>query len=142
MVRAKLSKLLGLAGAAYIPLLCSIACAQDVTAGDTMSRGRVFAEQGGAALYANSCAACHMPDGRGAAGAARYPALADNPNLAMPDYPITVILQGLRAMPAFGPMLTDVQAADIVNYVRTHFGNHYDEKASAADVHALRGSIR
>jgi mono/diheme cytochrome c family protein len=131
-----------IAAAALVSLLGADANAQEGVAGDAMSRGRVFAEQGGAALYANICAACHMIDGRGAAGAARYPSLANNPNLAFPGYPITVVLHGLRAMPAFGPMLTDIQAADIVNYVRTHFDNHYDEEAGAADIRAARGLAR
>jgi len=137
MGQLNLIQLCAIAAAVLVPLLVADANAQEGVDGDAMSRGRVFAEQGGAALYANICAACHMIDGRGAAGAAHYPALA-----AVPGYPITVVLHGLRGMPAFGPMLTDIQAADIVNYVRTHFDNHYDKEVSTADIRAARGPAR
>jgi mono/diheme cytochrome c family protein len=34
--------------------------------------------------------------------------------------------------------LDDQQIADVVNYVRTHFGNKYRDKVKPADVKALR----
>jgi mono/diheme cytochrome c family protein len=49
-------------------------------------------------------------------------------------------------MPAFGagdqamfgaPHLSDAQIADVVNYVRSHFGNHWKDKATPAQVAAL-----
>ena len=103
-----------------------------------MSPGREFAEQGGLALYANVCAACHQPDARGATGAAEYPTLAADTKLASSDYPLHVTLNGLRGMPAVGRMMSDRQVADVINYVRTHFGNAYHDTVSAADVKAAR----
>jgi mono/diheme cytochrome c family protein len=97
-----------------------------------------FTEQGGAAIYAGVCAACHMADGRGAAGAGRYPALIQNPNLATAAYPIDRVLHGSKAMPPFGRLLTDAQIADVVGYIRTHFGNDYAEPVAAADVAGMR----
>ena len=44
-----------------------------------MSHGWEFAEQGGAELFRNVCAACHQPDAKGAVGAGAYPPLADDP---------------------------------------------------------------
>ena len=41
-------------------------------------------------------------------------------------------------MPPVGGMMTDAQVADVVNYVRTHFGNAYPGAVSAADVSAAR----
>jgi mono/diheme cytochrome c family protein len=41
-------------------------------------------------------------------------------------------------MPPLGSMMSDVQVADVVNYVRTHFGNAYPGAVSAADVAAAR----
>jgi mono/diheme cytochrome c family protein len=35
-------------------------------------------------------------------------------------------------------MMSDEQAADVINYVRTHFGNSYDDAVSAADIKAAR----
>jgi mono/diheme cytochrome c family protein len=34
--------------------------------------------------------------------------------------------------------LTDQQIADVVNYVRTHFGNSYKDRVAPADVKTLR----
>jgi mono/diheme cytochrome c family protein len=104
----------------------------------SMNPWRGFNEQGGAALYASVCAACHQPDAKGAIGAAAYPALAADSNLASADYMAAVLLDGLRAMPPVGRMMSDEQVADVINYVRTHFGNRYDDAISPADVMAAR----
>lgn len=104
----------------------------------SMSRGWVFEEQGGAAVFANLCAACHQPDARGATGAASYPALAENNNLASAEYLEILVLQGRRGMPPLGSMLSDQQIADVINYVRTHLGNNYGEGVSAADIQGAR----
>jgi mono/diheme cytochrome c family protein len=103
-----------------------------------MSGGRGFDEQGGAALYANVCAACHQPDAKGAVGAAAYPSLAGNEDLASADYLESLLFNGLRGMPPLGRMMSDQQVADVINYVRTHFGNEYDDPVSAASVEAAR----
>ena len=104
------------------------------------SSGKIT-HQGGEAVYNATCAGCHMPEGQGAVGAGMYPALADNEMLADPGYPIYVILAGQKAMPPFGNMLDDQQVADVVNYIRSHFGNDFVEEfgeASAEDVGATR----
>jgi mono/diheme cytochrome c family protein len=103
-----------------------------------MSRGWEFAEQGGADLFNNVCAACHQPDAKGAIGAAAYPPLAANTELASTDFVLAVLLDGLRGMPPVGSMMSDEQLADVVNYVRTHFGNSYAGAITAADVSAAR----
>ena len=79
-----------------------------------------------------------MPDGRGATGAGTYPALAGNPNLAAAGYPLHVVLNGLRGMPPIGYMMSDDQAAAVINYVRTHFGNDYQDAVTAEEVKAAR----
>jgi mono/diheme cytochrome c family protein len=99
-----------------------------------------FTEQGGAAIYASVCAACHMPDGRGASGAGRYPSLAQDPRLAAAAYPIAVVLLGQKAMPGFAETLSDQQIADTVTYIRTHFGNAFPDAVTAAEVAAVRPS--
>ena len=103
-----------------------------------LSSGRAFAEQGGAALYANVCAACHQPDAKVAVGAGAFPALAGNSNLASADQVLRVVIRGQRDMPPLGGMMSDEQAADVVNYVRSHFGNDYRDTVSAAAVQAAR----
>jgi mono/diheme cytochrome c family protein len=79
-----------------------------------------------------------MPNGQGAAGAGRYPALARNPKLEAAGYPITTVLRGFNGMPTFAERLTDAQVARVVNYVRTHFGNGYADAVKPEDVKALR----
>ncbi len=41
-------------------------------------------------------------------------------------------------MPAFAGYLTDAQVAEVVNYVRTHFDNHYTDALTADDIKKLR----
>lgn len=99
----------------------------------------MFPEQGGEAIYKGVCQACHMPDAKGGVGAGMYPALAKDPKLAVAGYPVSVVVNGQKAMPAFlGTKLSDQQIADVVNYVRTHFGNDYKDKVTPADVKAAR----
>jgi mono/diheme cytochrome c family protein len=104
----------------------------------TLSDGFAFAEQTGEKLYVNVCQGCHMPDGKGAVGAAAYPSLANNRQLAASRYAVDAVVNGQRAMPPLGLMLSDDQVAAVVNYVRTHFGNTYDDTVTAQDVRAAR----
>jgi mono/diheme cytochrome c family protein len=98
-----------------------------------------FGQREGAALYAATCAGCHMPDGRGAAGAGRYPALAGNEKLENAGYPASVVLNGLRGMPGFANQMDDAQIAAVVNYVRSNLGNRYAaDPATPDDVKVLR----
>jgi mono/diheme cytochrome c family protein len=97
-----------------------------------------FMERDGEAVFVHVCAGCHMPDGKGAAGAARYPALAANPKLAAGAYAVLMVVQGRGAMPSFASYLDDGQIAGVVNYVRTHFGNMYADAVSAAEVSRAR----
>ncbi len=103
-----------------------------------MSHGWEFGEQGGADLFQNVCAACHQSDAKGAVGAGAYPSLIADRNLISTDFMLAVLLDGLKDMPPFGDMMSDAQVADVVNYVRTHFGNSYPDAVSAADVSAAR----
>ena len=102
------------------------------------SRGQVFEEEGGAALFGNVCAGCHQSNAEGAVGAGEYPALADNKVVGSADSLIRLLLEGQRGMPALGQMMSDRQIADVINYVRTHFSNAYGDEVSPADVEAAR----
>jgi mono/diheme cytochrome c family protein len=97
-----------------------------------------FPQQSGEDLFKNICQGCHMPDAKGAIGAGAYPALADNPRLKAAIYPVVVVLHGQRAMPSFGDSLNDEQIANVINYVRTHFGNHYKDQVTPQAVKAQR----
>ncbi len=135
MKRASLRALALIASAAFgAPALAGDAPAKDAG----MSRGWEFGEHGGEALFRNVCAACHQPDAKGAVGAGVYPPLADDKNLASTDFVLTVLFGGLKGMPPVGSMMSDAQVADVVTYVRTHFGNTYTDSVSPADVAAAR----
>lgn len=88
----------------------------------------------GAIVYEQVCQACHMANAKGAVGAGRIASLAGNPNLKYPEYPIGVVTGGKGAMPWFRGGLTDQQIADVITYVRTHFGNNYKGVVTAAQV--------
>ena len=97
-----------------------------------------FSAPAGEDLYMRVCAACHMPDAKGAVGAGFYPALAGNKRLGSGAYPLYVVMNGMNGMPPLGETMTDEQVADVVNYVRTHFGNDYHDAVQPSDVRALR----
>ena len=99
------------------------------------------AANSGQSVFQHVCQGCHMPGGRGAVGAAAFPALAGNTKLAGSGYPVYVVLNGLGGMPWFNGTLSDAQVAGVVNYIRTNFGNHYTDPVSVADVAAVRGPV-
>jgi mono/diheme cytochrome c family protein len=111
--------------------------AQTMGAGP-MTRGGPFMFHGGKAIYDGVCQACHMANARGAVGAGAYPPLANDPKLAVAGYPVAVILHGQKAMPALGIYLDDRQVADVVNFIRTNFGNNYKDAVKEQDVRAQR----
>jgi mono/diheme cytochrome c family protein len=92
------------------------------------------AMRAGAAIYKDSCAACHRDAGTGEAHL--FPRLAGSA-LVQSDDPTTlvrVVLQGARAastpsmptapaMPAFDWRLNDAQVAAVLTYVRNNWGN-------------------
>ncbi len=88
----------------------------------------------GAQVYENVCQACHMANAKGAVGAGRIAALAGDANLKYPEYPIGIVTGGKGAMPWFRGQLTDQQIADVITYVRTHYGNNYKAKVTVAQV--------
>jgi mono/diheme cytochrome c family protein len=108
-----------------------------------------FGKAGGAEIYGHICQGCHMPGAQGAAGAGHYPKLAGDPALVSWQYVALTVLHGKNGMPAFGQQptgevmdfllvhLSDAQVADVVNYVRSNFGNHYKSSVTAEQVAAL-----
>jgi mono/diheme cytochrome c family protein len=119
-------------------LLLMTGAAQADQPGPTFGNPYTFTEQSGEAIYHSVCAGCHMPDGKGATGAGTYPSLNGDEKLAMPAYPIHMVLRGQKAMPPLGRALTDSQVAAVVIYIRTQFANHFVDVVTAADVAAAR----
>jgi mono/diheme cytochrome c family protein len=103
----------------------------------------------GKQVYEHICQGCHMPDGMGAVGAGFYPAFAGNPNLASAQYTAQVILIGRGNMPSFGEgnpvgeqawfsmTLSDEEVASVANYIRSHFGNAFEDRLTAVQVKAM-----
>jgi mono/diheme cytochrome c family protein len=126
------------AGLTLAAVLIAVAVPALTTPAKAQFTAPLSPQQDGEATYKGICQSCHMPDARGAKGAGAYPALAGNEKLSVSGYPISVVVHGLRTMPAFGGSLNDQQIADLVNYVRTHFGNQYTDAVTPADVKAAR----
>jgi mono/diheme cytochrome c family protein len=102
----------------------------------------------GAEIYDHICSGCHMAGGQGAVGAGSFPKLAGNQKLVSWEYAALTVLNGRNGMPPFGlpanqtmeargAHLSDAQIADVVNYVRSHFDNHYKTNVTAKQVAAL-----
>lgn len=102
----------------------------------------------GEQIYEHICQGCHMPGGQGAVGAGAYPKLAANKNFVSWRFVALTVLDGRNGMPPFGfptgrgmdsgpAHLSDAQIADVVNYVRSHFGNGYRAEVTAEQIAAL-----
>lgn len=128
MIRTRVAA--ALAGVTLV-LAAGAAGAQDFPMGK-------FKEKTGEEIWTQVCQGCHMPQAQGAVGAGAYPALAGDKRLASSLYPVLVITHGQKAMPSFAGMLDDDQVAAVVNYLRTHFGNHYADAVTPAQVAAIR----
>ena len=96
-----------------------------------------FITTNGKKLYDDSCAGCHMTDGKGAQGAGYYPPLADNSKMQSKYYIISVVINGLRGMPSFHSMMNDEQIAAVSQYVHSDL-NKFTDKVTAANVAQLR----
>lgn len=107
------------------------------TVGDSATAGQAQARataDSGAQVYRQICQACHMPQGEGGSGAAKFPALAKNPRLQFPAYPVTLVVRGKGGMPSFDDVLTPQQIAGVVGYIRTNFGNNYPQPVTEEQV--------
>ncbi len=102
----------------------------------------------GAAVYIDNCAACHRTDGYGYTRV--FPALAGNPVLQSDDPTslVHIVLKGATlpathaapstfTMPGFDWRLSDQEVADVVNFIRTSWGNKGSD-VKAVDVKAMR----
>jgi alcohol dehydrogenase (quinone), cytochrome c subunit len=110
------------------------------------------AGKSGAMIYLNNCAACHRPDGVGYERA--FPGLAGNPvvQAGNPQSLISIVLEGSQTprtartpaqftMPRFAWRLSDKDVADVVNFIRTSWGNNASP-VSPAEVAGTRESLQ
>ena len=110
------------------------------------------ASKPGARIYLDNCAACHRPDGVGYELV--FPRLAGNPvvQAGNPRSLISIVLDGSQTartartparftMPRFAWRLSDRDVADVVNFIRTSWGNSASP-VSSADVAKMRESLQ
>ena len=110
------------------------------------------ASKAGAMAYLDNCAACHRPDGLGYEGV--FPRLAGNGAVQAEDpiSLISIILNGAStprtngapaqfAMPSFASRLSDQDVADVVNFIRSSWGNHASS-TTLRDVAQIRRATR
>lgn len=128
-------KTFALAAALALATLAAPAGADTPGGGEIKVPPPVTGEQ----VYKQVCQSCHMADAKGAVGAGAFPALAANPKLKFSAYPITIVLKGKGAMPWFSDTLSNAQVANVVEYIRTNFGNAYVGPVTEADVARLAG---
>ena len=107
--------------------------------------------QAGAAIYRDTCMACHT--GSGAGVNAIFPKLAGSQIVqqADPTTLVRVVVQGSRSastpraptgpgMPSLGWRLSDAQVANVVTYIRNAWGNRA-ERVSAGDVASIKKKL-
>ena len=109
------------------------------------------ANKPGARLYLDNCAACHRPDGAGYERV--FPRLAGNPVVQTENSRslVSIVLEGSQTprtaltpaqftMPHFSWRLSDQEVADVVNFIRTSWGNNAS-LISSTDVAPIRESL-
>ncbi len=83
----------------------------------------------GKQIFADNCASCHGADGKGVAGIAPTLVGAGSTAGAEPQTAIRAVLQGFEptaqwgVMPSFARVFGPGEVSDVVNYVRTAWGN-------------------
>jgi mono/diheme cytochrome c family protein len=83
----------------------------------------------GKQIYADNCASCHADDGRGVNGIAPSLVGAASTTGAQPETAIRAVLQGFEpqgnwgVMPSFAQVFGPGEVSDVVNYVRSSWGN-------------------
>jgi alcohol dehydrogenase (quinone), cytochrome c subunit len=110
------------------------------------------ASKPGAMIYLDNCAACHRPDGIGYEQV--FPRLAGNAVVQAenPRSLISIVLDGSQTprtartpaqftMPRFAWRLSDKDVAEVVNFIRTSWGNNASP-ASSTDVAKIRKSLQ
>ncbi len=129
------TRLLSLTAAAALSVFSAASFADSAVMND-VAQG--FEAQTGKEIYESVCISCHMAGGKGAVGSAQFPAFANNMRLMAGEYPAHIVLYGQKGMPGFGNYLNDNQIAEIVNYIRTNFGNEFKADFTAEKVANMR----
>jgi mono/diheme cytochrome c family protein len=106
----------------------------------------------GAQLYVDNCSACHRTDGAGNANV--FPKLAGNSSVLSPNPAslVLLVLQGSTlprtaaspsalGMPGFGWRLSNTEAAQLITFIRSSWGNQASSVSSGEVAH-VRAAFR
>jgi mono/diheme cytochrome c family protein len=108
--------------------------------------------QRGKKIYEQTCMPCHQADGSGVPGM-NPPLLKSAYVGGAPNKLIGIVLNGLNdgvviagdtysnPMPPFSTVLKDSEIADVLSYLRNHFGNHA-APISVAQVNRSRQTVK
>jgi mono/diheme cytochrome c family protein len=110
------------------------------------------AMKAGAAVYSDSCSACHQMNGKGVPGMFSPLAGSASAQSTDPTTLIRLVLEGGRtvstdarptpsSMPAYGWKLTDEEIANVLTFVRNHWGN-VAAPVEASKVGAIREKLQ
>jgi cytochrome c oxidase subunit 2 len=136
---------------AYMPIHVKVVSAEDYTAWVAGERKKAAAKLDdpskvwtmpeimarGEKVYANNCAACHLPTGK---GAGPIKPLDGSPMVLDADknLQIHILLNGKGAMPAW-KQLSDTDIASVITYTKNSWSNKTGQLVQPADVLAQRG---
>ncbi|WMW80365.1 cytochrome c oxidase subunit II [Undibacterium cyanobacteriorum] len=95
-------------------------------------------KQRGQSVYEKNCVACHQANGKGVPGA--FPALDGSAVVTGPKAAqVNILLNGIRAMPAWKASLSDTEIAAVITYTRNSWSNKSAENiVQPAEVLAAR----
>jgi cytochrome c oxidase subunit II len=136
---------------AYMPIHVKVVSAEDYTVWVAGERKKAAAKLDdpskvwampeimarGEKVYANNCAACHLPTGK---GAGPIKPLDGSPMVLDADknLQIHILLNGKGAMPAW-KQLSDTDIASVITYTKNSWSNKTGQLVQPADVLAQRG---
>lgn len=122
-------------GVVMVAILVAVATGRIAGQADSAdSKAALMAE--GQAVFGAECTTCHGADGTSDVG----PALAGNASMAVTDFVIKRLLQGVADMPAFASSLTDRQIAAVGTFVRNSWDNAHGIVLEA-DVKRVRAEV-
>ena len=147
--RGQCSELCG-AEHAFMPIVVRVVSQEDYTAwveqkkkemgaaGDDPSKVYTLDEQKerGAKVYAENCAACHQPNGKGAGA---VPALDGSKMVNGPkEAQYNILLNGKGAMPKWAGVISDGDIAAVMTYTRNAWGNKTGEVIQTQEIITVR----
>jgi cytochrome c oxidase subunit 2 len=93
----------------------------------------------GETVYMNNCASCHMDNGSGIAGT--FPAITNSPVVTGDiNAQIKIVMEGQGMMPPFSSMLSAVDFAAVITFIRNGLGNSVGDFVQPSMIKALQSA--